>query len=127
MNSQLRRSTTNKMIGGVAGGIAETFNWDPTLVRLGFVLLTLAHGSGILIYFVLMLVLPKADALPYAGTGGAEGGAYITPRTDGNRTMGYLLMGLGAVLLLSVVHIPIPLLALSAIGAGWYFLRNRVS
>jgi len=42
MNTQLRRSRTNKLVGGVAGGIAETYGWDPTLVRLGFVILTLA-------------------------------------------------------------------------------------
>lgn len=126
MNTQLRRSKTNKMIGGVAGGMAEAFNWDPTLVRLGFVLLTLAHGSGILIYLVLMLVLPKADASSLSELSGYETGTYATPRTDGNRMLGYLLMGLGGVLLLSVMHIPTPLMALAIIGAGWYFLRKRV-
>jgi phage shock protein PspC (stress-responsive transcriptional regulator) len=126
MYSQIKRSKTNKMIGGVAGGIAEAFNWDPTLVRLGFVLLTLAHGGGILIYLVLMLCLPKADAMSLSEVPGVETGSYTTPRTDGNRMLGYLLMGLGGVLLLSVMHIPTPVLALAIIGAGWYFLRKRV-
>jgi phage shock protein C len=124
MSTQIRRSKTNKLIGGVAGGIAEAFNWDPTLVRLGFIFLTLVHGGGILLYLILLLVLPKADALSMAETVGA--GAYMAPRTDGNRLLGYLLMGLGAILLLSVVHIPTPLMALAIIGAGWYFLRRRV-
>jgi phage shock protein PspC (stress-responsive transcriptional regulator) len=114
------------MVGGVAGGIAEAFNWDPTLVRLGFVFLTLTHGIGLLIYLVLMLVLPKADAMPLSEAAGFEGGSYVTPRTDGNRLLGYLLMGLGSLLLISVLDIPTPLMALAIIGAGWYFLRRRV-
>ena len=65
--------------------------------------------------------------MSYSETSGVEGGSYLTPRTDGNRMLGYVLMGLGAVLMLSIIDIPAPILALSAIGAGWYFLRNRVS
>src|SRR4051794_5882770 len=117
MNTQIRRSTTNKMIGGVASGIAQAFNWDPTLVRLGFIFLALAHGGGILLYIVLMLVLPKANAFSVAEATGFETGSYMTPRTDGHRMLGYLLMGLGAILMLSVVHIPTPLMALAIIGA----------
>jgi phage shock protein C len=113
------------MMGGVAGGIAEAFNWDPTLVRLGFIFLTLAHGGGVLLYLILLFVLPKADALAMPEAIGAESGMYMAPRTDANRLLGYLLVGLGAILLLSVIHIPTPVMALAIIGAGWYFLRHR--
>jgi phage shock protein PspC (stress-responsive transcriptional regulator) len=59
MDSQkpLRRSS-NKMIAGVAAGVAEYFNLDPALVRLVFVLLTLAGGPGLLLYIVLWIVMP---------------------------------------------------------------------
>jgi len=48
------------MIAGVCGGIAEYLNVDPTLIRLGFVLLTLASGTGILLYLVMAIVVPRA-------------------------------------------------------------------
>src|SRR3954465_10037183 len=55
---QLRRSRTDKMIGGVAGGLAEYSGVDPLLWRVGFVALTFAGGSGTLVYPLLRLLLP---------------------------------------------------------------------
>lgn len=46
-NIRLRKSSTNKMITGVCGGIGETFDIDPVLVRLGWCLLTIFAGSGL--------------------------------------------------------------------------------
>jgi len=57
---RLYRSNVNRMIAGVCGGIAEYLNVDPTLVRLGFVLLTFASGMGILLYLVMAVVVPRA-------------------------------------------------------------------
>lgn len=57
----LRRSRTDRVIGGVAGGIAHYFGIDPVLVRLGFVLLTIASGSGILIYLIAWLIIPEEE------------------------------------------------------------------
>jgi len=48
------------MIAGVCGGLAEYLNVDPTLIRLGFVLLTFASGTGILLYLVMAIVVPRA-------------------------------------------------------------------
>jgi phage shock protein C len=61
---RLRRSRTNKMIAGVCGGIAEWMDWDPTLVRLGYALLSILSAAfpGILVYLVLWLVIPLPDA-----------------------------------------------------------------
>jgi phage shock protein C len=50
---RLMRSTTERMIAGVAGGLGEYFNMDPTLVRLIFVLLALAGGPGLILYLIL--------------------------------------------------------------------------
>ena len=53
------RSRTERMIGGVCGGIAEYFDLDPTLVRLGFALLVLVGaGSPILFYLILWVIMP---------------------------------------------------------------------
>lgn len=55
---KLHRSANNRMLGGVCGGIAETYNLDPTLVRLIFVALTLLGFSGILLYIICWIVIP---------------------------------------------------------------------
>ena len=55
------RSSTDRKICGVCGGIAEYFNIDSTLVRLGVVLLScLAFGTGVLAYIIAAIVMPEA-------------------------------------------------------------------
>ncbi len=64
MRTRLYRSPTDKVIGGVAGGLAVWMNIDPSLVRIGWVLLAIFSGGiFVLVYFVMMLVVP----LPPAG------------------------------------------------------------
>jgi phage shock protein C len=58
---KLSKSATDRRISGVAGGLAEYFEVDSTLVRLLFVVFTLAGGPGLLLYIILSLVLPEAD------------------------------------------------------------------
>lgn len=58
MNTKLYRSKTISMVGGVCGGLAQYLNVDVTLVRLFFVLLTLAGGSGVLLYIIMWIVIP---------------------------------------------------------------------
>jgi phage shock protein PspC (stress-responsive transcriptional regulator) len=58
MDKRLHRSSTDRKVAGVCGGIAQYLGWDPTLVRLLWILLTLAGGSGILIYLILWVVMP---------------------------------------------------------------------
>ncbi len=58
---RLFRSRENKMICGVCGGIAEYFNIDPTLVRLGWVLVSVcSFGTGVLAYFIAAVIMPEA-------------------------------------------------------------------
>ena len=54
---RLYRSRENRMICGVCGGITDYFNVDPTLIRLGLVLLA-CTGSGILAYFIAAIIIP---------------------------------------------------------------------
>ncbi len=67
--ARLRRSSTDKMIAGVCGGIAEWLDWDPTVVRLTYVLLSLLSAAfpGILVYLVVWLVTPPAEDSPRPG------------------------------------------------------------
>ena len=58
MTKKWYRSRKDKMIGGVAGGLAEYFDIDPTIVRLLFVA-GLFMGAGFLVYIVLWIVVPE--------------------------------------------------------------------
>ena len=60
---KLCKSNTNKKICGVCGGIAEYLNADPTLIRLGFLLVSMAGGSGVLAYFIAALIMPEAHEI----------------------------------------------------------------
>lgn len=53
----------NGIIAGVCGGIADSFGWDPTLVRVLYVAISVLSAAvpGILIYVVLWLLIPKED------------------------------------------------------------------
>ena len=54
----LRRSSTDKMAGGVCGGLAEHTGIDSLVWRVAFVGLTLAGGAGVLVYLLLWVLMP---------------------------------------------------------------------
>ena len=58
---KLCKSNKNRKICGVCGGIAEYLNADPTLIRLAFVVISMAAGSGLLAYIVAALIMPEAS------------------------------------------------------------------
>ncbi len=60
MSKRLRR-TNDGVLGGVCGGIAEYFDLDPSLVRIGYVLLSLLSVAfpGLLVYIILWVVVPR--------------------------------------------------------------------
>jgi phage shock protein C len=62
---RLWRSSTDVKLGGVCAGLAEYFECDPTLMRLGWVVLTLASAGfpGIIGYFVCWIVIPVAPRM----------------------------------------------------------------
>jgi phage shock protein C len=53
------RSTTNRWLAGVCGGLAEYFKVDANLVRLAFVVLTICWGMGIPLYLFAWLIIPR--------------------------------------------------------------------
>ena len=55
---KLYKSSTDKKLAGVCGGIAEYFNIDSTLVRLGWVLFSLLGGSGLILYLIAAIIMP---------------------------------------------------------------------
>lgn len=64
MNKRLYKSRSQRMICGVCGGIAEYFNIDPTLIRLGAVLMgVFSAGSAVLAYFIAAVIIPDEDKM----------------------------------------------------------------
>ncbi len=57
---RLHRSLTDRYVAGVLGGIAETYNWNPTLVRLIFIAVSLVgSGTPLLAYIVASFIMPQ--------------------------------------------------------------------
>ncbi|MFC4588681.1 PspC domain-containing protein [Sphaerisporangium corydalis] len=57
------RSREHKMIAGVCGGIAESWGWTPTMVRLLFLLSCILPGPQFIIYLIMWAFIPKAPAV----------------------------------------------------------------
>ena len=59
------RSRSDRMIAGICGGLGDYFNIDPTLIRLGFVFLSLIGfaGAAVVAYLVMLIVVPEVPVL----------------------------------------------------------------
>ena len=55
--------SSNRILAGVCGGIAEYFDIDPTLIRVAYVILSLFSAAfpGVLLYIILMILIPNYD------------------------------------------------------------------
>ncbi|MEO0492122.1 MAG: PspC domain-containing protein [Actinomycetota bacterium] len=91
----LRRSRSDRVLAGVGGGLGHYFAIDPVIVRIGFVLLTIFGGSGILLYLLAWLVIAKE--------GRDETGAMRALRgsPEGNRGLLFLVLAVGAILIVT--------------------------
>jgi phage shock protein C len=127
MSTRLERSTTNRVIAGVCGGIAEYLQIDVTLVRVFFVIAAIVTaGLGFLAYLVLIVLMPlpghpqpfvqtpAAPAAPATGAAATDdtvamnaapavAPAPVDPAATERRraTFGYFLVALGVVFLLT--------------------------
>jgi phage shock protein C len=66
---RLTRHHTERVIGGVAGGIATYFSIDPLVVRIIFLILGLMNGIGLIVYLVLWLLMPAENSTATDGRG----------------------------------------------------------
>jgi phage shock protein C len=104
MNRRLYRCRHDKMLAGVAGGVAEYFDLDPSLVRLLFVVSIFFGGIGLLLYIGMAIIVPlepiSADAGDHPVV--ATEPHRHAPHGDGPWTMvvGLALIGMGALALL---------------------------
>lgn len=60
-HKKLYRSTQNKVLAGICGGLAEYFDVDPTVVRLLWILFSCLGGSGVIAYIICLFVIPQDD------------------------------------------------------------------
>ena len=56
---RLYRSGRDRILGGVCGGIAEYLNVDPTVIRILWILFTLAYGAGLIAYLIAWMIVPR--------------------------------------------------------------------
>jgi phage shock protein C len=61
MNQTLNRVGNDRILGGVCGGIAKYLGWDPSIVRLLYVLVSIFSAAfpGIIVYIILWIVMPE--------------------------------------------------------------------
>ncbi|MDP3224555.1 MAG: PspC domain-containing protein, partial [Rubrivivax sp.] len=70
----LRRSRTDRWLGGVCGGIARVTGVDSWIWRLLFALLTLCAGAGVLVYLLMWILIPADPLIPAQAPGQAQAG-----------------------------------------------------
>ena len=58
---KLVKSRTNKMLTGVCGGVGELLGFHPTIIRLIWAALSLAGGTGIILYIIAAVIIPEDD------------------------------------------------------------------
>lgn len=127
---RLVRSETDRMIAGVCGGLAAYLNIDPVLVRLAFVVLLLASGIGLAIYFILWIVMPAESqgqaATMVAGEKMIDDPAALKSRDNTAATAGVLLVLFGAFFLMNQLGwVSSAFWPVVLIGAGLYFIFRR--
>ncbi|SMG48497.1 phage shock protein C (PspC) family protein [Marivirga sericea] len=62
MKNRVLKKSKNKVIAGICAGIAEYFGWQPSQVRLMFVIAIILGASGVLAYVILFFLMPNSDS-----------------------------------------------------------------
>ena len=134
MDKKLYKSSNDKVLAGVCGGIAEYFAVDTVIVRLAWVVFTLMGGAGLIAYIIAAIIIPE-----YPGGSSARGDSERTEfpdkGTERKSTSGNTSIALGAILLLLgafvLVRDFIPwiprdiILAAVLIGLGVFFIVRK--
>ena len=108
---RLERSSSDRMLAGVCGGLGRYFDLNPTFFRVGFVVLTLLGGAGVLVYLAATLVMP--------GEGRERSVAEQVLAERKERPwplIGLAIVGVALIVLLSRAALR------PAAGAGWVFV-----
>jgi len=104
--ARLTRSRSNQVVAGVAGGLGEYFEVDPTLVRVAIVVLTIITGGLFaLVYVAAIIIMPRSDGqlspiVERAGTVGREGSSAVAI------VFGLILIAVGVTTLVQATELP---------------------
>ena len=106
---RLYRSRTDRVLGGVCGGLGRYFGIDPVIIRLLAIVLTLAGGAGVVAYLVALLLVPQEEG---------EAAAPDTPprRGPGTLVAAILLLIVGIPLVLTISWVLLPFIVLALVG-----------
>ncbi len=103
---RLYRSNKDRMITGVSGGLAEYFDVDPVLVRIGWVVFCFASGgTAILIYIIMAIIMPKEENLERLSDELPEAGGRIGTEKRPRNLLALILIGIGVLALLPNVSV----------------------
>lgn len=75
MNDRLFRSRSDRMLAGVAGGVADRFDLDPSLVRVGWTILILLSGGIFLVIYIVMAIVVPEEPRGVGGAGWSSAGS----------------------------------------------------
>jgi phage shock protein PspC (stress-responsive transcriptional regulator) len=122
---RLERSGSDRMIGGVCGGLGRYLGIDATLVRIGFVALALFGGTGLVVYAAALVLVPPDDASP-ASPVSARDRAIVAAAAVALLVAGFALglfggFGFGGAL------VPVAFLALAGLAVWWFATGERPS
>lgn len=120
---RMLRSRSDRLVGGVCGGIARHFNLDPTLVRIGFVAGVVIWGATAVVYVAALLLMPEE---PEDAT--APAAAPLPARNRALTAIGIvLLVAIGGPIALGVgaLLVPFAVLALAALFVAWLVTGRR--
>ncbi|TAK71304.1 MAG: PspC domain-containing protein [Actinomycetota bacterium] len=127
----LRRSTSDRVLGGVCAGVARTLGVDPVIIRVLVAVLTVLGGAGVVLYVIGLLVIPEDGAQQ------SEGQRLLSGRANAT-TITWLAIGAAVLVLLAFggtfgpwgfgwggPHLGGPLIGLAVIGLVVYLLSRR--
>lgn len=127
-NNKIYRSRTNTMIAGVCGGLAQYFNVDVTLVRILWVIGSLASsGLGVLLYLVCIAIIPEEDNI-IINEVDSNGRDRNLNNLNNKTTLGLVLIALGAFFLMKRFIFWLDYRILFAVGAivlGVYLMLKK--
>lgn len=137
MEKRLYRSRKDKMLAGVCGGVADYFKIDPTIVRVIFAVVAFSSfGTAMVAYFIALLVIPEApvgnenDETTYGprSQDHSEHSSFSLSQKGSRQTLGIVLIGAGALILLSKMvnwFDSSMILAVGVVAIGVYMLVQK--
>lgn len=126
MEKKLYKSSNDKVLAGVCGGIGEYFEMDPVFVRLIWVLATLVYGAGFVLYVIAAVIMPERNSDSLLD----KHNTYRKhDREGGRRILGMIFVGLGLFFIIKRYVYWLDMESMVAIGFiifGIYiFMKNR--